>query len=137
MARRTSETPPSTKGPAKGGRADYNVTVEQFVRAWQAAESAQEVADKLGMPKPIVLARASGYREAGIKLKHMKRGRRDVVPVDEMNRLIEQLEAEQQSHPPGYERLNQMPPEEAARQADPELVRRIVEKVLEALKGDR
>lgn len=119
--------------PAKDGRKQYAVGVEEFVRAWQTSESAQEVADKLGMPKPIVLARASGYRDAGIKLKNFKRGPKNAVPVDEMNRLIEQIEAEKQGRTPEYQRLHKLPPEEAARQADPELVRLIVAKVLEAI----
>src|SRR5205807_5198562 len=55
------------------GRTQYDVTAEQFVRAWQTSETAQEVADRLKMPKPIVLARASAYRKDGVKLKKLKR----------------------------------------------------------------
>jgi len=50
----------------KRGKTDYDVPEEVFIRTWQMAESAQEVADKLKMPKPIVHARASMYRGAGI-----------------------------------------------------------------------
>ncbi len=50
-------------------REKYDVTPEQFIGAWQRAESAEEVAERLNMPKPIVHARASNYRMAGIKLK--------------------------------------------------------------------
>lgn len=52
----------------------YNVSAERFIEVWQTSESAQEVADKLGMPKPIVLARASNYRSDGIPLKSMRKG---------------------------------------------------------------
>jgi hypothetical protein len=80
--------------PKKASRTEYNVSPEEFVRAWQTSETAQEVADKLKMPKPIVLARASGYRKDGIHLKKMKRGPKRALDVDALNRLIEQLDRE-------------------------------------------
>src|SRR5436309_1183872 len=67
----------------------YNVTPEQFVQAWQTSESAQEVADRLGMPKAIVLARASTYRQQGINLKKMKKKHKRALDVPALNRLIE------------------------------------------------
>jgi hypothetical protein len=73
------------------GRKDYGVTPEQFIRAWEKARSAQEVADELGMPKAIVLARASTYRADGIKLKKMKRGNRKSLDIKGLNKLIEDL----------------------------------------------
>jgi hypothetical protein len=81
---------------AKSGRrkTDYSVSAEDFIRAWQAASSAQQVADRLKMPKPIVLARASTYRKAGVHLKKMPRGSNRRLDVAALNRLIEQLDRE-------------------------------------------
>ena len=77
------------------GRAEYNVTPEKFIEVWESSETAQEVADRLGMPKPIVLARASTYRSLKIKLKKMKRESKRALNVDECNRLIERIRAGQ------------------------------------------
>jgi hypothetical protein len=77
------------------GKKDYNVPPEDFIRAWQAASSAQEVADRLNMPRPIVLARASNYRKAGVKLKNMPRGPKRALDVAALNRLIETIDREQ------------------------------------------
>jgi hypothetical protein len=76
-------------------RSQFDITPEEFVTAWNAARTAQEAADKLGMPKAIAQARASKYRKAGVKLKKMSRrsGRR--LDVEGLNRLIAQLEAKQ------------------------------------------
>jgi len=78
-------------------RAAYDVTPEQFITAWQTSESADEVADKLKMPKAIVLARASGYRRAGLKLKKMPRRPSKVLDIERLNRLIEELNARTES----------------------------------------
>ena len=53
---------------------DYKVSPEAFVVAWNSCETAHEVAKKTGMPVPIVHARASNYRKAGITLKKLARG---------------------------------------------------------------
>ncbi len=60
-------------------RVVYNVTAEQFIVAWEQADSAEEVAEKLGMPKPIVHARASTYRQAGLLEIHRYTGEERVV----------------------------------------------------------
>lgn len=82
------------KGDPKG-RSRYDITPEEFVTAWNSSKNAGEVADKLGMPKPLVLARASKYRKAGVKLKEMKRGSGRRLDVEGLNRLIAELEAKQ------------------------------------------
>lgn len=74
----------------KVARKEYNVTPEQFVMAWEASASAQECADKLKMPKPIVLARASSYRKDGINLKKMKRGVNG-LNIGQLNDLIDTI----------------------------------------------
>jgi hypothetical protein len=74
-------------------KASYDVSAEKFVETWQQSDSADEVAEKLSMPKPIVLARASGYRKIGIKIKKMKK-KSPVIDVERLNKLIEKLETE-------------------------------------------
>jgi transposase len=71
------------------GMTEYNVTAEQFIVTWQTSKTAQEAADRLGMPKAIVHARASAYRQAGIKLKPMPRGRGKQLDLQKLNRLAE------------------------------------------------
>jgi hypothetical protein len=72
--------------------AQYGIPAALFVRVWETSASAEEAALKLKMPKPIVVARASNYRQKGVQLKKMPRGpyqrRLDVACL---NRLIEQL----------------------------------------------
>ena len=63
-----------------------------FVRTWQNAGSAQEVADALKMPKDIVHARASMYRGAGVKLKRMPRHSTKAIDVQALNKLIEEVD---------------------------------------------
>ena len=75
------------------GKKDYHVTPEQFIKVWQTSNSAQEAADKLGMPKVIALARASAYRKEGINIKHMRRKPKKSLDVDALNRLIDKLDA--------------------------------------------
>lgn len=70
------------------GRTEYDVTPERFIEVWQQASSADEAAKILGMPKPIVHARASTYRSNGIKLKKMPRPKKG-LDVERLNRLIE------------------------------------------------
>jgi hypothetical protein len=77
--------------PTRSKRTEYNITPEQFVTAWEQSESADEVAKRLKMPKPIVLARASSYRHAGVKLKKMKRKSTRGLSVDALNAVIDRL----------------------------------------------
>jgi hypothetical protein len=86
----TSERPTQPKKE----RAEYNVTPQQFIEAWQRSDSPQQVADRLKMPKNIVLARASMYRVAGIKVKKMKRRNKRYLDVSALNAFIEDLEAQ-------------------------------------------
>jgi hypothetical protein len=81
------------EGRPRKQRTEYNVSAREFIAAWQSSETAGEVAKKLKMPKPIVFARASGYRSDGIKLKKLRRESRRQIDVDDLNRLIQHLEA--------------------------------------------
>jgi hypothetical protein len=70
------------------------VPPEVFIETWQRAQSAEEVAKKLNMPKPIVHARASNYRLAGIKLKKMPRKPKNKLDIAGLNKLIEKINRE-------------------------------------------
>src|SRR4051812_13319622 len=62
---------------------DYGIDARTFVIAWEQADTVDQVYEALKavseqggfpvMPKPILLARASLYRSAGIPLKKMRR----------------------------------------------------------------
>lgn len=83
------ETPVEEK--EKKQRKQYNVSDAQFVEAWQTSKSAQEAADKLHMPKNIVLARSAVYRKRGIQLKKMERKNPRRLDVEKLNKQIETL----------------------------------------------
>ncbi len=74
------------------GYTAYNVSAEDFIKAWETSETVDEACEKLApMPKTIVLARASSYRTAGIKLKKMPAaGGRGLNPA-KLNGLIEDI----------------------------------------------
>jgi transcription elongation factor Elf1 len=57
------------------------------------------VADKLKMPKDIVLARASTYRGAGIRLKKMPRHSNKALDVQALNNLIDNLDRKMGKEP--------------------------------------
>ena len=87
----------------QSGKTVYDVTPKQFVEAWQSSESADEVAEKLGMPKPIVLARASNYRSTGVQLKKFKRKTKSKIDVQELNELIAQVNKREGIDPPVHQ----------------------------------
>jgi hypothetical protein len=91
----TNEEPRSLPLTEKKDRSreQYDVSPEDFIRAWQTSQSADEVAEKLKMPKGIVHARASNYRTAGIRLKKMPRSRKNKLDVDALNKMIEEMNA--------------------------------------------
>src|SRR5262245_54386200 len=97
MARKNLGEPPepAQQNGERKERATYDVSPEQFVHAWQTSDSADEVAEKLKMPKPIVHARVSLYRQFGIKLKKMPRRRKDRLDVEALNRMIERIDRQQ------------------------------------------
>jgi hypothetical protein len=77
------------------GRKAYDVSPQRFVEVWQTSGSADEVAERLDMPKPIVHARASNYRSLGVKLKKMPRSSKLKLNVEALNQQIEQFNARQ------------------------------------------
>ena len=85
------------------GRTEYDVSPEKFIRVWQQSTSVDNVATKLGMPKPIVLARKSNYTALGIKLKKMPRKSTDRgLDVNGLNAMIEELDRSGQNPTVGY-----------------------------------
>ena len=64
------------------------VTPEDFVRAWQAADSVQAVIDATSLSYLAVTKRASDYRKKGVNLKKMTHGRRS-IDVDALNELCQ------------------------------------------------
>lgn len=100
-----------------GGRKDYGIDRRTFIIAWVSSESVDEVHEKLAeraremnldpMPKPVILARASHYRDVGLKLPKFRPGRK-VASVDEDNELIAEILAGKK-----------VEMEKAARQASP------------------
>lgn len=78
----------------KRERKSYNVAPVKFVETWQNSESAQEVAEKLHMPKNIVLARAAVYRKPrkdgspGVPLKRMPRKNVRGLDVAGLTKLV-------------------------------------------------
>lgn len=72
----------------KKSRKKYGVDATTFVTAWQGANSVQEVADKLNMPKNIVQARYSLYKKDGVNLKKMERKSPKKLDVAALNELI-------------------------------------------------
>ncbi len=79
----------------QAGKKNYNLTQEEFIRVWETSNSADEVSKKTKMPKPIVLARVSNYRAAGINLKKMPRPPGRSLDVEGLNRLIDEIRAKQ------------------------------------------
>jgi hypothetical protein len=71
------------------GRTRYAVTPEQFALAWNESESAEEAAQRVDMPLPIVLARVSNYRKKGIKMKKMPRKDSRKLNVEKINQSVE------------------------------------------------
>src|SRR5947209_7670873 len=74
------------------GKTEYNVSPQDFCRVWETSETPQEVADRLNMPRPIVLARASFYRKQGVRLKKMKRKTKRSLDVNGLNQMITEIE---------------------------------------------
>ena len=68
----------------------YNVSASDFVRAWESSTDAAEVAAKVGMPRPLVNARAADYRRMGVKLKKLKRSNPRRLDVEALNKLTQQ-----------------------------------------------
>ena len=67
------------------------VTMEEFIKAWEKAESAQAVADKLGIGKATAQQRATNYRRKGIPLKKFERPKMASLDVDAGQKLLAKI----------------------------------------------
>ena len=89
----TEATEVEAEAKPKRERKQYNVSPEDFVKVWQSSESADEVAQKLNMPKNIVLARSAVYRKnrkdgsPGVPLKKMPRVNPRRLDVENLRKL--------------------------------------------------
>ena len=72
-------------------RTSYEVSAKTFALTWNRAGSAEEAAQKLEMPLPIVLARVSRYRKGGMKLKRMPRKNSRGFDVEYINKLCDDI----------------------------------------------
>src|SRR5579872_6842167 len=76
-------------------RVTYNVSPEDFVKAWQLSNSAAEAAEKLKMPKNAVLSRVASYRKKGVVLKVMSKENPNKLNIEKLNTMSRAaLEAE-------------------------------------------
>ena len=96
---KSKQSPAQEESAGKKGLATYNVSPEEFCRVWTESSSADEVSEKLKMPKPIVHARASSYREKGIPLKKMPRRKSKGLDVESLKALVESLNAGESIEP--------------------------------------
>lgn len=87
-------------------RSENGIDRDTFVVTWESSESTDECLEKLAaisreggfepMTKPVMLARASGYRSDGIKIKKYKPGRKPVntdEAVASINEVLARLRA--------------------------------------------
>lgn len=135
--------PAAAAAPEGKGLTKYDVSPEQFCKVWTESNSADEVADKLGMPKPIVHARASSYREKGIPLKKMPRHVKTGLDVAALKALVETLNKEHgvegttggdDDEAPAATGKAVLAKKSGAGNVDPDAVKSIVEQVL-AMRG--
>lgn len=69
------------------------VTMEDFIRAWEGSNSAEEVSQKLGIKTASIIARASTYRtKHGLPLKSMPHTGRTKFDADKASALLATLQ---------------------------------------------
>ena len=86
------------KGRRKYGT--YNVPAQRFIEVWEESNSIDEVAEKLGMPVPIVNSRKSSYVGMGIQLKNMDRRKWKKLDIDKLNGVIAAIRLRNGLEPP-------------------------------------
>ena len=62
-------------------------SAEDFIRAWQGAETVDEVAKKLGIKSETARSRASGYVAKGIMLKKLSGTRGHKLDLEALTQL--------------------------------------------------
>lgn len=89
--------PPTKLGGRMAGKnTRYNISPEEFVRAYETSESYEEVQEKTGMPYEVIVTRAHEYRKKGAKLKKLGRRGRKGLDVEALNQLIEEIAREKE-----------------------------------------
>lgn len=73
----------------KNGRVRRAIDHARFVKEWQIAQSVEDVCQRMELPRHIVNATAKKLRDAGVKLKAM---RRDVINVQLLNNIIDETD---------------------------------------------
>jgi len=76
-----------------------HVSMEEFIRAWEAGENVAEVSAATGIKPQSCQVRAAAYRKRGIALKHMPRGGRRKLDVEAAKSFLASLRG--QSVPAG------------------------------------
>jgi hypothetical protein len=129
-SKRTTEGaggPEQDSGPTRKYKS-YDVTPEEFVKAWMESDYLDEVEEKLAMPKVIIAARASNYRALGLPLKKLKRRpSKKGLDLNALTKLIEQYEAQSKA-----QQDSGNPPRPPSKPTPQEL-----EKVKDMVDGDR
>jgi hypothetical protein len=113
--------------PRTQSRQQWNVSQEDFVRIWQSSANLDEFHKRTHMPKHIASARAAAYRDAGVKLKHMRRDTKRSIKVKDLNKIIQGINKEL-----GIED-NSKAPEGNETQADDNIMRNRVRATLREL----
>jgi hypothetical protein len=86
--KKPGQRPPGRNKQEPEVRTHYEVSAEEFALTWNRSGSAQEAAERLGMPLPIVQARVSNYRKRGVNLKKMPRKNSRRLDVAKINECI-------------------------------------------------
>jgi hypothetical protein len=86
--KKPGQRPPGRNKQEPEVRTHYEVSAEEFAMTWNRSGSAQEAAETLGMPLPIVQARVSNYRKRGVNLKKMPRKNSRRLDVAKLNECI-------------------------------------------------
>jgi hypothetical protein len=127
----------------KATRTEYDITAEEFIKAWQGSTTADEVVAKLGgkMSKGIIHARASKYRAAGVRLKKMPRGRARELDVDRLNRLVAEIDARERGVAPSLDEADRVPipdvPPPSSAGVDPGVVSRVAAEVMAKMQKNK
>src|SRR5262249_1091534 len=78
-----------TERTQKKKRTQYYVSAEQFISTWREVHEANgdvnEFCKRVEMPRDIVYARASEYRQGGVQLPKLKRANAAAVRVKKPN----------------------------------------------------
>jgi hypothetical protein len=81
------------KTGTKRERRKYGKNVGEIMEVWNAASSAREASEKLGIPENILNSKVHHYRVKGLWFKKMRKARE--INVDELNKKFGYKSAEE------------------------------------------